>query len=107
MVKKRSIYRIINLLFHRNCGISQKLWYFQIFGPVQQMLKFKTIDEVIKRANDTSYGLAAAVFTRDVEKAMTVAHSIQAGSVWYVLVQTILGHFFKMTRVKLKFCRLI
>ena len=54
----------------------------QIFGPVQQILKFKTMAEVIERANDTEYGLAAAVFTNDINKAMTVSTSMQAGTVW-------------------------
>ncbi|XP_029468210.1 retinal dehydrogenase 1 [Rhinatrema bivittatum] len=54
----------------------------EIFGPVQQIMKFKTIDEVIKRANNTTYGLAAGVFTQDIDKALTVASAFQAGTVW-------------------------
>jgi len=54
----------------------------EIFGPVQQIIKFKTMDEVIPRANDTNYGLAAAVFTRDIDKAITMSNSLQAGTVW-------------------------
>jgi acyl-CoA reductase-like NAD-dependent aldehyde dehydrogenase len=54
----------------------------EIFGPVQQLLKFKTLDEVIERANATSYGLAAAVFTKDIDKAFTIANSVRAGTVW-------------------------
>ncbi|NXE40598.1 AL1A1 dehydrogenase, partial [Ptilorrhoa leucosticta] len=54
----------------------------EIFGPVQQIMKFKTIDEVIKRANNTTYGLAAAVFTKDIDKALTFAAALQAGTVW-------------------------
>jgi len=54
----------------------------EIFGPVQQIIKFKTLDEVIPRANDTRYGLAAAVFTKDIDKAITMANSLQAGTVW-------------------------
>lgn len=49
---------------------------------MQQILKFKTIDEAIKRANDTSYGLAAGVITKDIDKALTVANSVQAGTVY-------------------------
>uniref|UniRef100_A0A4W5MCL4 Aldehyde dehydrogenase 1 family, member A2 n=1 Tax=Hucho hucho TaxID=62062 RepID=A0A4W5MCL4_9TELE len=54
----------------------------EIFGPVQQIMKFKTIDEVIERANNTEYGLVAAVFTRDITKAMTISTAMQAGTVW-------------------------
>uniref|UniRef100_A0AAR2JSN4 aldehyde dehydrogenase (NAD(+)) n=1 Tax=Pygocentrus nattereri TaxID=42514 RepID=A0AAR2JSN4_PYGNA len=54
----------------------------EIFGPVMQILKFKSIEEVIERANDTKYGLAAAVFTTDVNKAHYVSNSLRAGTVW-------------------------
>ncbi|EGW02516.1 Retinal dehydrogenase 1 [Cricetulus griseus] len=54
----------------------------EIFGPVQQIMKFKSLDDVIKRANNTSYGLAAGVFTKDVDKAITVSSALQAGVVW-------------------------
>lgn len=54
----------------------------EIFGPVQQILKFKDADEVLARANDTTYGLGAAVFTNDINKALMFAHGVQAGSVW-------------------------
>ncbi len=56
--------------------------FMQIFGPVQQILKFKDLNEVIERANKTHYGLGAAVFTRDINKALTIANSIRAGTVW-------------------------
>ncbi|XP_044515423.1 retinal dehydrogenase 1-like isoform X1 [Gracilinanus agilis] len=54
----------------------------EIFGPVQQIMKFKTIDEVIKRANNTHYGLAAGIFTKDLDKALTISSALQAGTVW-------------------------
>ncbi|XP_051991069.1 retinal dehydrogenase 2-like [Xyrauchen texanus] len=54
----------------------------EIFGPVQQIMKFKTIEEVIERANNTEYGLVAAVFTKDLNKAMTVSAAVQAGTIW-------------------------
>ncbi|XP_070543502.1 aldehyde dehydrogenase 1A1-like [Ptychodera flava] len=54
----------------------------EIFGPVQCILKFKSSDEVIERANNTKYGLAAAVFTKDIDKAIKVSNSIDAGTVW-------------------------
>ncbi|CAH3159945.1 unnamed protein product, partial [Porites lobata] len=54
----------------------------EIFGPVQQIIKFSDISEVIDRANNTTYGLAAGVFTKDVDKATTISHSLRAGTVW-------------------------
>lgn len=54
----------------------------EIFGPVQSILKFDTFDEVIERANNSRYGLAAGVFTKDLEKATLFSQQIQAGSVW-------------------------
>ena len=54
----------------------------EIFGPVQQILKFKTMDEVLDRCNNTSYGLAAAVFTSDIDKAHIFTQGVEAGSVW-------------------------
>jgi aldehyde dehydrogenase (NAD+) len=54
----------------------------EIFGPVVCVLPFDEIDEVIRRANDTPYGLAAGVWSRDTGTAFTVAHAIKAGTVW-------------------------
>lgn len=54
----------------------------QIFGPVQEILRFKTMDEVIERANHSDFGLVAAVFTNDINKALTVSSAMQAGTVW-------------------------
>lgn len=54
----------------------------EIFGPVMNILKFKTMDEIIERSNKTSFGLAAAVWTRDVGKAHRIADSVKAGTVW-------------------------
>lgn len=47
-----------------------------------QIMKFKTIEEIIERANNTKYGLAAAVFTKDIDKANYVSHALRAGTVW-------------------------
>ena len=54
----------------------------EIFGPVMSILPFKNTDDIIARANNTYYGLAAAVWTRDVQKAHRVAASIRAGTIW-------------------------
>ena len=54
----------------------------EIFGPVLSILPFKDADEVIERGNKTFYGLAAAVWTKDVQKAHRIAHSLKAGTVW-------------------------
>src|SRR5271163_554835 len=54
----------------------------EIFGPVMSILKFKGIDEVVERANQTIYGLAAAVWTKDITKAHAIADSVRAGTVW-------------------------
>ena len=54
----------------------------EIFGPVMNVLKFKDADEVLRRGNRTTYGLAAAVWTRDVSKAYKLAHHLRAGTVW-------------------------
>src|SRR3954468_2532567 len=54
----------------------------EIFGPVLATIEFSDLDEAIARANDSPYGLAAAVWTRDVKKAHYVARKLQAGTVW-------------------------
>jgi acyl-CoA reductase-like NAD-dependent aldehyde dehydrogenase len=54
----------------------------EIFGPVLATIEFGDVDEAIARANDSSYGLAAAVWTRDIKKAHYVARKLQAGTVW-------------------------
>jgi aldehyde dehydrogenase (NAD+) len=54
----------------------------EIFGPVASVLPFDDLDEVIRRANATPYGLASGVWTRDIRKATQVAHRLEAGVVW-------------------------
>ncbi len=54
----------------------------EIFGPVMTVLTFDTEEEVVSRANETEYGLAAGVFTRDLERAHRVVAALQAGIVW-------------------------
>jgi aldehyde dehydrogenase (NAD+) len=54
----------------------------EIFGPVLAAIEFADLDEAIARANDSPYGLAAGVWTKDVKKAHYVARRLQAGTVW-------------------------
>ncbi|MEZ6045117.1 MAG: aldehyde dehydrogenase family protein [Planctomycetaceae bacterium] len=54
----------------------------EIFGPVLSVLPFDSVDEVVSRANNTFYGLAAAVWTRDIAKAHHIARVVRAGTVW-------------------------
>jgi aldehyde dehydrogenase (NAD+) len=54
----------------------------EIFGPVMNILPFGNIEEVVERSNRTQFGLAAAVWTRDIKKAHRMARSLRAGTVW-------------------------
>jgi acyl-CoA reductase-like NAD-dependent aldehyde dehydrogenase len=54
----------------------------EIFGPVLATITFKDADEAIRIGNDTIYGLAAAVWTSDINKAMKASKALRAGSVW-------------------------
>ena len=54
----------------------------EIFGPVMSVLKFSQESEVIQRANNTDYGLAAGVFTQNLPRAHRVIHQLQAGICW-------------------------
>jgi acyl-CoA reductase-like NAD-dependent aldehyde dehydrogenase len=54
----------------------------EIFGPVMTVLPFRDVDEVVALANDTEYGLAAAIWTRDIGKALRTAKAVRAGVVW-------------------------
>jgi aldehyde dehydrogenase (NAD+) len=63
----------------------------EIFGPVVSVLPFKNVDDVSPRANDTTYGLAAAIWTKDIDKAHLLAKRLKAGTVWvncYHIVDT-------------------
>ncbi|XP_054726875.1 aldehyde dehydrogenase, mitochondrial [Anastrepha obliqua] len=70
----------------------------EIFGPVMSIFKFSNLDEMIERANDVKYGLAAGVITNDINKAIKYANSVDAGSIWIncydaVLPQTPFGGY--------------
>lgn len=54
----------------------------EIFGPVMSIMKFKSIDEVIQRANNSNYGLGAGVVTKNVENAIKLSNGIRAGTVY-------------------------
>ncbi len=54
----------------------------EIFGPVMSIMKFSSVEEVVTRANNTMYGLAAGVWTRDIGKANAVSNGVRAGTVW-------------------------
>lgn len=54
----------------------------EVFGPVLSVIKFKDEEEAIRIANDTRFGLAAAVWTRNIHRAHRVAHRLRAGTVW-------------------------
>ncbi|TAQ86647.1 hypothetical protein B7494_g5038 [Chlorociboria aeruginascens] len=59
-----------------------KIYREEVFGPFVVIASFKTEDEAVEMANDTTYGLGSAVFTRDIMKAHRVARNFEAGMVW-------------------------
>tara|TARA_Y100001949_G_scaffold55126_1_gene46355 strand:+ start:479 stop:1942 length:1464 start_codon:yes stop_codon:yes gene_type:complete len=54
----------------------------EIFGPVCHVAPFKTVSEVISKVNDSKYGLAAALWTKDLHRAHSLAHQLEVGIVW-------------------------
>jgi betaine-aldehyde dehydrogenase len=65
-----------------NCTDDMTIVREEIFGPVMSILSYKTVDEVVARANDTPLGLAAGVFTRDLNLAHQVIGRLEAGITW-------------------------
>jgi (Z)-2-((N-methylformamido)methylene)-5-hydroxybutyrolactone dehydrogenase len=61
----------------------------EIFGPVLSVIPFKDEEELVRQANDTRYGLAAGIWTRDIQRAHRVAHAIRAGTVWINAYRTL------------------
>lgn len=54
----------------------------EIFGPVMSIMKFKSTDEVIKRANNSEYGLGAGVVTKNIENAIKISNGLRTGTVY-------------------------
>ena len=54
----------------------------EIFGPVLSVIRYKTVDDAIRMANDSIYGLGGGVWSKDTEKAMHVARRLRTGTVW-------------------------
>lgn len=65
-----------------NVKDNMRIYREEVFGPFVVIASFTTEDEAVTRANDTTYGLGAALFTRDIERAHRVASEIEAGMVW-------------------------
>jgi phenylacetaldehyde dehydrogenase len=65
-----------------NTNDEMKVVREEIFGPVVTAIPFRDSDELVKKANNSEYGLAAGVWTRDIQKAHRVASQMRAGTVW-------------------------
>ena len=64
----------------------------EAFGPILPLLKFNDLEDVIARANDTEYGLAASVWSKDIKAARRIAERIEAGTVWVNEIHTFSPH---------------
>ena len=65
-----------------NTNPKMKVVQEEIFGPVVTAMPFKSVDEIAAEANNTSYGLAAGIWTKDIGKAHSLANKLKAGTVW-------------------------
>ena len=64
---------------------SMRIWKEEIFGPVVVIVKAKGVDDIVAQANDTGYGLAASIWTKDLKAAHTLSARVHAGTVWFNL----------------------
>ena len=60
----------------------------EIFGPVASVIKFGDVEEAVREANNSQFGLAAAIWTRDIKKAHQIAKRVKAGTVWINTIST-------------------
>ncbi|KAF7330132.1 Aldehyde dehydrogenase [Mycena sanguinolenta] len=72
----------VNPTIFTNTTPDMKIAKEEIFGPVGVIIKFENEDDVVRQANDTLYGLAAGVFSQDIDRAIRTAHRVQAGTIW-------------------------
>lgn len=77
-----------------DCTDNMQIMREEIFGPVMCITKFKDVDEVIQRANDTIYGLGAGVQTKNMDIALKVINGIHAGTVYVIQYTLKLSEFF-------------
>ena len=70
------------LMIFTDVDNSMRIAQEEVFGPVLVVIKYDGIDEAVRIANDTIYGLAAGVWGRDIERCMSVAQQIRAGTIW-------------------------
>ncbi|KAJ3761628.1 aldehyde dehydrogenase [Lentinula raphanica] len=79
----------INPTIFTNTTPDMKIVQEEIFGPVGVIIKFEDEEDVIRQANDTLYGLAAAVFSQNITRAINTAHRLKAGTAWINCVNQI------------------
>jgi len=79
----------INPTIFTDAHPDMKIMKEEIFGPVAIITKFKDEAEVVEMANNTTYGLAAHLFTQNVDRAIRMAHAVEAGSTWVNCAQDV------------------
>jgi aldehyde dehydrogenase (NAD+) len=65
-----------------DCKPDMKIVREEIFGPVGVIIKFDDDEDVIRQANDTTYGLASAIFSQNINRAINTANKLHSGTVW-------------------------